>query len=110
MEGVSLLPALRGRALRRENPLFWEHEGNKAVRSGDWKLVMRHGKPWELFDLSTDPIELHDLAAVQPERVKELSAKYEEWAARAFVVPFEQLPPKPPATRTAAAAAAAAAN
>ena len=106
MEGVSLLPALRGRALQRENPLFWEHEGNKAVRSGDWKLVMRHGKPWELFDLSTDPVELHDLAA-QPERVKELSAKYEEWAARAFVVPFEQLPPKPPATRTARVPAAA---
>ena len=96
-EGVSLFNALRdgGAKLQRGNPLFWEHEGNKAVRDGDWKLVMRHGKPWELFDLSNDPVELHDLASLQPQRVKDLAEKYDAWAARAFVVPFEQLPPKP---------------
>jgi arylsulfatase A-like enzyme len=101
-EGVSLVGALRdGRTkVQRQNPLFWEHEGNKAVREGDWKLVMRHGKPWELFDLSSDPVELNDLAATQPHRVKDLAAKYDAWAARAFVVPFEQLPPKPATTTT----------
>ena len=105
MEGVSIAPAFRDRAgaLPRANPLFWEHEGNKAVRDGDWKLVMRHGKPWELFDLSNDPVELHDLAGAQPDRVKDLAAKYDAWAARAFVVPFEQLPPKPATTKPAAA-------
>jgi arylsulfatase len=93
-EGVSLARAFRGGALARSNPLFWEHEGNKAVREGAWKLVMRHGKPWELFDLANDPVEMKDLAAAQPDRVKDLSAKYDAWAARAFVVPFDQVPPK----------------
>jgi arylsulfatase A-like enzyme len=104
MEGVSLVGALRdgARQLPRENPLFWEHEGNKAVRDGDWKLVMRYGKPWELFDLSKDPVELNDLSGAQPQRVKDLAAKYDAWAGRAFVVPFEQLPPKRAATTTAA--------
>ncbi len=100
MEGISLVRAFRDSELPRANPLFWEHEGNKAVRDREWKLVMRHGKPWELFDLSQDPVELHDLAAAQPDRVKELAAKYDAWAERAFVVPFEQLPPKPATTKT----------
>jgi arylsulfatase len=98
-EGFSLLPLFRGEALRRPNPLFWEHEGNKAVRAGNWKLVMRHGKPWELFDLSTDAAELNDLAAAQPDRVRDLASQYDAWAKRAFVVPFEQLPPKPAASQ-----------
>lgn len=105
MEGVSLVPAFAGQALQRREPLFWEHEGNKAVRDGDWKLVMRHGKPWELFDLSKDRVELHDLAPEQPGRVKNLAAQYDAWAKRAFVVPFEQLPPRPAATRRAKALA-----
>jgi arylsulfatase A-like enzyme len=91
-EGLSLVPLFRGEPLRRPVPLFWEHEGNKAVREGNWKLVMRHRKPWELFDLSADPVELNDLAAAHPERVKDLAAKWDAWATRAFVVPFEQLP------------------
>ena len=74
LEGVSLLGALRGEALERSTPIFFEHEGNRAVRTGPWKLVSRHGKPWELFDLSTDRSETHDLAAEQPERVAELTA------------------------------------
>ena len=39
MEGLSLRPAFEGQSLRRTRPLFWEHEGNRAVRSGNWKLV-----------------------------------------------------------------------
>ncbi|MDQ3440017.1 MAG: arylsulfatase [Planctomycetota bacterium] len=106
MEGLSLVRAFReGERPPRQEPLFWEHEGNKAVRDREWKLVMRHGKPWELFDLSQDPVELHDLAAAQPDRVKDLAAKYHAWAARAFVVPFEQLPPKADATSTTTTAA-----
>ena len=95
MEGVSLAPMFRGQPLIRPHPLFWEHEGNKAVRDGNWKLVQRFGKPWELFDMSRDPVELSDLAASETERVKEMAAKYDAWALRASVVPFEQLPPTP---------------
>jgi arylsulfatase len=87
-EGRSLVPALHGepasdRALVRT--LFFEHEGNRAVRDGDWKLVALHGGPWELYDLAADRTELHDLAARQPERVQELAAKWEAWAERCHV-------------------------
>jgi arylsulfatase len=66
MQGVSLLPAYRGEPIRRQSPLFWEHEGNRAMRSGRWKLVAKGADgPWELYDLDTDRSELHDLAAAQ---------------------------------------------
>ena len=88
MEGVSLRPAFLGEPLTRANPLFWEHEGNAAVRAGDWKLVRLHARgPWELYNLKTDRTEQHDLAAAQPERVAELRARWEAWANRAYVLP-----------------------
>jgi arylsulfatase A-like enzyme len=88
MEGISLRPAFLGEPLTRAQPLFWEHEGNAAVRAGDWKLVRLHARgPWELYNLRTDRTEQHDLAAAQPERVAELRARWEAWAQRAFVLP-----------------------
>ena len=63
MQGVSLRPALAGEALAWTEPIFWEHEGNKAVRDGQWKLVMRHRQPWQLFDMEADRTEQHDLVA-----------------------------------------------
>ena len=50
--------------------MFWEHEGNAAVRIGKWKLVKRYPRDWELYDMDADRTELHDLAAQQPERVR----------------------------------------
>lgn len=87
MEGRSLLPALEDRPVERE-ALFWEHEGNAAVRVGNSKLV-RFGRrgAWELYDLTTDRTELHDLSAKEPERGRELAAKWEAWAKRANVEP-----------------------
>lgn len=88
MEGRSLIPAFAGQPIARE-ALFWEHEGNAAVRVGDWKLV-RKGRQgaWELYDLKADRTELHDLAAAQPERTEKLAAKWEAWAKRAQVMPY----------------------
>jgi arylsulfatase len=88
MEGRSLVPAFANQPVERE-ALFWEHEGNAAVRVGDWKLVRlgRNG-PWELYDLKADRTELHDLAAAQPERTKALAARWEAWAKRAQVLPY----------------------
>ncbi len=85
MEGKSLLPAFAGKATDRDL-LAWEHEGNRAVRIGKWKLVATAGKPWELYDIDTDPVELTDLAAKNPERVKELTAKWDAWAKRCNVL------------------------
>jgi arylsulfatase A-like enzyme len=85
-EGRSMLTALRG-GEGPEADLFWEHEGNSAVRSGSWKLVRKHGQPWELFDLSVDRTEQHDRAAEHPELVADLEARYEAWAQRCGVIP-----------------------
>jgi len=85
MEGVSLRPALEGRALARTQPLFWEHEGNRAVRSGNWKLVSTYPEQWELYDMSADRVERNDLAASHPDIVKKLAAAWDAWAKRASV-------------------------
>lgn len=90
MEGVSLRPAFTGRDLGRSQPLFWEHEGNRAVREGKWKLVAKENQPWELYDMEADRTEMNDLAARQPARVRELEAKWQTWAARARVLPVGQ--------------------
>jgi arylsulfatase A-like enzyme len=87
-EGVSLRPAFNGEPLGRTQPLFWEHESNRAVREGDWKLVAKEGEPWELYNIATDRIESHNLAASEPSRTKELAAKWDAYAARANVLPL----------------------
>jgi arylsulfatase A-like enzyme len=92
-EGKSLLPAFENRPIDRE-ALYWEHEGNRAVRIGNWKLVAKGpaGK-WELYDLATDRTEMNDLAAAQPQRVTELTARWESYARRANVLPWIWKPP-----------------
>jgi arylsulfatase len=87
LEGKSLVPAFANRPIERE-ALYWEHEGNKAVRVGDWKLVTKHGGEWELYNLATDRVEVHDLSSRMPEKVRELSALWSAWAVRAQVAPW----------------------
>jgi arylsulfatase len=77
-------------------PIFWEHEGNRAVRLGQWKLVALHRRDWELYDVEADRTEQNNLAARYPERVKEMSATYDQWARRCQVLPPEELPPARP--------------
>jgi arylsulfatase len=88
MEGVSLRAAFAGRPFSRRGPIFWEHEGNRAVRSGNWKLVSRYPDGWELYDIVADRVERNDLAAQHPEVVAALAAQWEAWARRANVDPW----------------------
>ena len=85
VEGESFLPALQGAEWRREKPLYWEHEGNRAVRIGEWKLVSKHPGDWELYNMIEDRTELNDLSAGEGERVALMSGLYEDWAARCEV-------------------------
>ncbi len=91
LEGRSLLPVLQGKQRVAHPHLCWEHEGNRAVRQGDWKLVAKSREPWELYDLAKDRTETKDLAASIPAKVKELTAIYDGWALRCGVVPYERL-------------------
>jgi len=89
VEGITLRPAFSGEPLLRETPIFFEHEGNRAVRDGKWKLVAKGVRgAWELYDMEKDRAEQNDLAAREPERVEAMAAQYDAWAERCGVVPF----------------------
>jgi arylsulfatase len=88
MEGRSLVPAFEGKTIDRD-AIYWEHEGNRAIRVGDWKLVAKSEKgEWELYDMAKDRTEMHDLAKEHPDKVKELAAKWDAYAERANVLPY----------------------
>jgi arylsulfatase A-like enzyme len=92
VEGKSLVPLLKDqKSVHDDAPLCWEHEGNRAIRQGNWKLVGLAGKPWELYDVAADRCELHDLVAEKPEIAKDLTDKYDAWAKRCGVIPRERL-------------------
>ena len=104
LEGRSLVPAFHAEP-GADRRLFWEHEGNAAVSDGDTKLV-RLGRdgPWELYDLVADRTESHDLAAAQPEKVRDLTAAWEQWAERVHAVPMpDRRKTKPRTLRTPSA-------
>ena len=98
LDGRSILP-LEGHSLRESfaadvderPPMFWEHEGNAAVRIGRWKLVRQYPGEWELYDMQADRTESTDLAARQPERVAEMKAQYDAWAERCGVLPRDKV-------------------
>jgi arylsulfatase len=82
LDGKSLIPMIRGGESDTHDTLFWEHSGGKAVRLGNWKMAALKGEPWELFDLSKDRTEAEDLVEDYPERVKEMTNLWEEWAKK----------------------------
>ena len=86
MEGRSLVSAFENKPETR-GPLYWEHEGNRAVRDGNWKLVSQGNVGWELYDVDADRTETKNLAAKMPEKVADLTAKWNAWAKRANVLP-----------------------
>jgi arylsulfatase len=94
MEGRSLVPLFDNKPIQRD-ALFWEHEGNAAVRVGDWKMV-RAGRrnPWELYDMKKDRTELTDVSAEHPDIMKDLTEKWQAWATRAHVKPYPAPKPK----------------
>jgi arylsulfatase len=88
MEGKSLMPAFADKPIERD-AIYWAHEGNAAIRVGNWKLVrMGLEGAWELYDLNADRTELHNVAAQEPKRAAELLAKWNAWAKRTNVLPY----------------------
>jgi arylsulfatase len=91
LQGRSLLPLAAGEASRIQRSIFWEHEGNRVIRNGVWKLVRRFPGEWELYNMDEDRTELHNLAQDHPGRVKDMAAEWQKWADGAGVLPWEQV-------------------
>jgi arylsulfatase len=85
LEGKSLKPILEGKQRAGHGEIYWEHEGNRAVRQGKWKLVSRYPGEWELYDLEADRTELTDLAGRQPAKATELATKWAAWSKKVGV-------------------------
>ena len=89
MQGTSLTLAFDGRKMNRNQPIYWEHEGNRAMRDDKWKLVAKGAKgAWELYDIQADRTELNNLAVKQPKRLKRMAAQWENWAVAALAKPW----------------------
>ena len=93
-EGRSLVPVFAGAKVDRPEGIFWEHEGNRAVRRGDWKLVSKYPGKWELYNLKEDRTEMKNLIDKKPQIAAELKKMYSDWAKRCNVVPWKELTAK----------------
>ena len=97
LEGKSLRPVFERGNRDGHEAIFWEHQGNRAVRQGRWKLVSRRqggtlaAGPWELYDLAQDRAEQRDLASEMPDRVAEMQSAWLEWGERVGWVPFDEV-------------------
>ena len=82
------MPILDGKEWSREKPVAVEHEGNRGIRIGEWKLVAEWDGPWELYNIPEDRTEQHDYSSSEPERVASMIREYEVWAERCGVLPW----------------------
>jgi arylsulfatase len=100
--GRSLVAVLAADVTIDRDRLWWLHEGNRAIRVGDWKLVAAKGDPWELYDLRRDRAESHNVAQQMPEKVQQLADEWErqqqairDLAAQTAPSPTAKKPRKP---------------
>lgn len=92
MEGRSLVPAFHGKKIQRD-AIYFEHEGNRAIRIGKWKAVaLEPAGKWELYDIDADRTELHNLAEKHPARLKSMIHQWEQWARRTQAIPWMWTP------------------
>lgn len=93
LDGVDFLPVIEGARRAPRRPLYWRAGPHGAMRDGDWK-IMRMNDDWYLFNLRTDPGERRNLAALHPQRLARMRARWEAWSATlsepSFVMPQAQ--------------------
>ena len=90
LEGTSLVPIFDGKD-NGKDVLYWEHEGNCAVRQENWKLVRKFPGDWELYDLAAERTEINNLATQHPQKLEALVGLYRDWADRCLIYPWDQL-------------------
>jgi arylsulfatase len=100
-EGKSLMGVFTENKPIDREAIYFEHEGNRAIRKGKWKLVSKAypnpGKfrrtdtipvdQWALYNLEKDRTETNNLANQYPEKVKKMAAQWQEWAKRTNTIP-----------------------
>jgi|TARA_B110000879_G_scaffold179818_1_gene236010 arylsulfatase len=87
MQGKSLTPTFHGAKIDRDT-IYFEHEGNRAIRKGKWKLVAKGARgDWQLYDMEADRTEMNNLTEQHPELVKQLTKQWDTWSVRAMVKP-----------------------
>lgn len=101
LEGKSLASVFQNESIDRD-AIYWEHEGNRAVRMGEWKLISKADKKapfrwdkdaildlghWELFNMKTDRTEMQDVASAHPEVVQKMANMWHEWALKVGAIP-----------------------
>jgi arylsulfatase len=87
LAGISILPLLHGDPLETRT-LCFEHEGNRAITQGTWKLTALRGQEWELYNIENDRTELVNVSSKYPDIVNTLTGKWETWAKNNFVTPL----------------------
>lgn len=100
---MSILKNIQNGIKEGDRTLFWEHEGNRAIRKGKWKLVSEYPGTWstvrkyskkgnwELYNMDVDRTEINDLANEKPEMVEVLSKEWQHWADRSMVVSWDSI-------------------
>ena len=76
--GKSLVPTFTRDGQIARDYLWWSHEQNRALRAGDWKIVVSKKGPWELYNLANDRAESKNLASEQPDRVREMERLWDQ--------------------------------
>jgi len=82
LESFSMKPVLDGQAASQRDIIYWEHEGGRAIRMGDWKLVSLKNANWQLFNLTSDLSETKNVAIENPDKVRELKELWNAWARK----------------------------
>ncbi len=100
LAGESFLDAVTKRSWQRQKPIFWEHEGNCAMREGPWKLVKKHPDDWELYNMEKDRTELDDVRGGDSDRAARMIKEWEEWARECDILPWDQIYKGRPITKT----------
>jgi len=73
---------LEGKQSKPHEALFWEHEGSRAIRKGNWKAVAENNQAWELYNLADDRTENKNLAENHPKILQELITAHEVWSKK----------------------------
>lgn len=90
MHGQSLMSLLAGQDFSRKSAVHWETQHNMAVTRGDWKLVHQFWTEPKLYNLKSDPSEMHDLSDQHPEMVSELVNLHSAWKSMHYPDPVSR--------------------